>query len=101
MISSVIFSLLLSCLLVQSTTAADYPFRDPSLSFEERVDDLVGRLTLEEITEQTLSVFRNYTEGIPRLSINPYVWMAECSRGLVNTTGTAFPHSLAMASSFR
>ena len=40
MTSSVIISLLLSSLLVKSTAAFDYPFRDPSLTFEERVDDL-------------------------------------------------------------
>ena len=30
----------------------DYPFRNVSLPWEERVDDLVGRLTLEEIQQQ-------------------------------------------------
>lgn len=30
----------------------DFPFRDPTLSWEERVDDLVNRLTLEEMILQ-------------------------------------------------
>lgn len=30
----------------------DFPFRDPTLSWEERLDDLMGRLTLEEMVLQ-------------------------------------------------
>ena len=30
-----------------------YPFQDPSLPWDQRVDDLVGRLTLDEIAKQT------------------------------------------------
>ena len=38
----------LSAGLVASATGYEYPFLDPSLSFEERSADLAGRLTLEE-----------------------------------------------------
>ena len=31
-----------------TTSAQEYPFQDSNLSFEERVDDLISRLTLEE-----------------------------------------------------
>ena len=30
----------------------DYPFRNTSLTWKQRVDDLVSRLTLDEITQQ-------------------------------------------------
>ena len=30
-----------------------YPFLDPSLPWDKRVDDLVGRLTVDEIAKQT------------------------------------------------
>ena len=30
-----------------------YPFQDPSLPWDQRVDDLVGRLTIDEIAKQT------------------------------------------------
>lgn len=33
-------------------TVQSYPFRNISLTFEERVDDLVSRLTLEEMQLQ-------------------------------------------------
>ena len=37
----------------------DYPFRNVSLPWNERVDDLVSRLTLEEITLQVFISFIN------------------------------------------
>ena len=32
----------------------DYPFRNTSLPWKQRVDDLVSRLTLDEITQQVI-----------------------------------------------
>lgn len=32
--------------------ARDYPFRDPTLPWEQRLDDLIGRLTLGELVLQ-------------------------------------------------
>ena len=34
-------------------TSYKYPFQDPSLPWDQRVDDLVGRLTIDEIAKQT------------------------------------------------
>ena len=74
------------------------PFRDPSLPWDARVDDLVGRMTLPEIVPQTLA---GPTPAIPRLGIQPYVWSTECIRGQVSTNTTAFPQSLGLAATFR
>ena len=47
-----------------------YPFRNPSLSLEERVNDLVSRMTLQEKAYQLV-----YTApAIPRLGIPAYTW---------------------------
>ena len=45
-----------------------YPFKDPCLSMEERIDDLISCLTIEEKT--VLMV--NRSAGIKRLGIPPY-----------------------------
>jgi beta-glucosidase len=47
-----------------------FPFRNPSLSVNERVNDLVSRMTLQEKTDQLI-----YTApAIPRLDIPAYTW---------------------------
>lgn len=44
-----------------------FPFRDPQLPVEQRVEDLVSRLTLEEKVKQML----NSTPPVERLGILP------------------------------
>ncbi len=78
-----------------------YPFLDPELEWADRVDDLVGRLTLEEIVPQTMTIYGKETPGIPRLGINPYIWITECLSGQVNTNGTAFPQAIGLGATFR
>ncbi len=82
-------------------TGYKYPFQDPSLDWDVRVEDLVGRLSLQEVTDQTLAIYGKYTPSIERLGIKPYVWITECIHGEVNTNATAFPHSIGLAASFR
>ena len=78
----------------------DYPFQDPSLSWQQRVDDLVGRLTLDELVAQSMASYGGPTPSIDRLGIKPYIWITECLRGQFNTDATAFPQSIGMAASF-
>ena len=74
-----------------------YRFLDPDLPWNDRVDDLVGRLTLQEMVNQTMTGIN----GIDRLGIKPYVWSTECLRGHVGQFATAFPQSLGLAATFR
>lgn len=87
--------------VVSRDSAYLYPFRDPSLPLNERIDDLVQRLTLQEIVNQTYDYYPNPVLGIPRLGIKPYVWNTECLHGEIFTNATAFPQSIGIASSFR
>ncbi|XP_039209267.1 probable beta-D-xylosidase 2 isoform X1 [Crotalus tigris] len=83
----------------------DFPFRDPTLSWEERVDDLVNRLTPKEMI---LQMARGGAKGngpappIERLGIGPYNWNTECLRGDAEAQGwaTSFPQALGLAASF-
>lgn len=85
---------------------SDYPFRNTSLSWDVRVDDLVNRLTLEEIMVQMSKggsgPNASPAPGIPRLNIGPKSWNTECLRG-DGTSGpaTSFPQALGLAATFR
>ena len=68
------------------TAQETYPFRNPQLSVEQRVDDLVSRLTLEEKVKQML----NSTPPIDRLGIPAYNWWNECLHGIVQYDSVVF-----------
>ena len=104
-----IVCLLFIYLLIQDVTqpinAGDYPFQNTSLPWDERVDDLVGRLTLDELV---LQVARGGGPGngpapaIGRLGISPYQWNTECLRGDVEAgNATSFPQALGLSAMFR
>lgn len=91
---------------VQSSN--EFPFRNVSLPWSERVQDLVQRLTLEEIQQQMgrggAGPHGGPAPAIPRLGIGPYQWDTECLRGDANAPGkgaTAFPQSIGLAAAFR
>ena len=87
--------------LLWTCTAYQYPFLDPTLDWDERVEDLVDRLTIEEIITQSMMVYDQPNPGIPRLGIQPHVWISECLHGQVNSNGTTFPQSLGQSAAFR
>ena len=74
------------------------PFWNHQLGMEERVNDLVGRLTVEEKVAQML----NATPAIPRLGIPAYDWWNEVLHGVARTPFkvTVFPQAIAMAATF-
>lgn len=80
------------------TAQETYPFRNPQLSVEQRVDDLVSRLTLEEKVKQML----NSTPPIDRLGIPAYNWWNECLHGIGRTKYhvTVFPQAIGMAAAW-
>ncbi|KAK8789851.1 hypothetical protein WA158_006631 [Blastocystis sp. Blastoise] len=83
----------------------EYPFQDPSLSFEERAEDIVSRLTTQEMIDQMAygGNGNRPTGAIERLGIKPFVFSAECIAGDIDpATGntTSFPMSLGTSYSF-
>lgn len=78
-------------------TQTVYPFRNPSLSTEDRVADLVSRMTLKEKADQLL-----YTApAIPRLGIPSYNWWNEALHGVARSGyATVFPQSITVANSW-
>lgn len=80
-----------------TSTEITYPFRDPDLSIDNRVNDLVNRLTLTEKIEQL-----NYdAPAIERLDIPAYNWWNECLHGVGRAgKATVFPQAIGMAASW-
>lgn len=78
-------------------TAYEYPFQNPDLNTEERIEDLLGRLTIEEKVAQMM----NNTPAIERFGIPEYDWWNEALHGVARAgQATVFPQSIAMASTF-
>lgn len=75
-----------------------YPFLNYNLTFEQRVADLVSRLTPEEKVSQML----NASPAIPRLGIPAYDWWNETLHGVARTPFhvTVYPQAIAMAATF-
>jgi beta-glucosidase len=73
------------------------PFQNPSLPVEERVDDLVSRMTLEEKVLQ----MQHTAPAISRLGIPSYDWWNEALHGVARSGyATVFPQAIAMAATW-
>ncbi|MBN2535416.1 MAG: glycoside hydrolase family 3 C-terminal domain-containing protein [Spirochaetales bacterium] len=76
---------------------AQFIYKDPTRSIDERVDDLVSHMTIEEKTTQLLHISR----AIPRLDIPEYDWWNECLHGVARAgKATVFPQAIGMAATF-
>ena len=94
---------ILFCLVLFATAlslrAADpeYPFRNPELSMEQRIDDLLSRLTLAE----KIDMMQNGSKGVERLGIPDYNWWNEALHGVARAgVATVFPQAIGMAATF-
>ncbi|KAG8451444.1 hypothetical protein GDO86_003597 [Hymenochirus boettgeri] len=104
MAQTVLLSIIFLLSLAESF-GQEYPFMNPSLPWNERVNDLISRLTLEEMVLQLArgGVKQNGpAPPIPRLGVKPYSWNTECLRGDVQAPGwaTSFPQALGLAATF-
>ena len=80
-----------------SCFAQKLPYQDPTLSSEERANDLISRLTLKEKAE----LMQDQSPAIPRLGIKKFNWWSEALHGLANNDSvTVFPEPIGMAASF-
>lgn len=73
------------------------PYQNPDLTAEERADDLLQRLTLE----QKAMLMQNESAAIPELGIQAYNWWSEALHGAARSgVATVFPQAIGMAASF-
>ena len=86
----------LSQLLAQEV-AVDVPYLNPKLPVEQRVNDLISRMTLEEKASQ----LGHTAAAIPRLKVPEYNWWNEGLHGVARAgTATVFPQAIGMAATF-
>lgn len=91
------FVLFLAFVSCKTKTTYTYPFQNPDLPLEERVDDLVSRLTLEQKVSQMI----NESVAIDSLEIPAYNWWNEGLHGMARAgKATVFPQAIGMAASW-
>lgn len=87
------------CLVVGLGSAQDnqFPFQNYKFSIDERVDDLVSRMTLEEKVGQMM----NDAPAIPRLNVPAHEYWNECLHGVARAgKATVFPQAIGLAATW-
>ena len=85
-----------ACWLVLASAQYQYPFQNPSLSYKERVENLISLLTPEE----KVGLMMNKSASVDRLGIPSYNWWSEACHGVRQDGYTVFPQPIGMAAAF-
>jgi beta-glucosidase len=81
----------------KSQSPSDAPYQNSALPIEERVNDLVGRMTLDEKISQMI----DHAAPIPRLGVPKYDWWNEGLHGVAFAgPATNFPQVIGMAATW-
>ncbi|MFL6208561.1 MAG: glycoside hydrolase family 3 C-terminal domain-containing protein [Pyrinomonadaceae bacterium] len=92
----------LFCLLAAPPTrtsgqASPLPYKNPALPIEQRVNDLVARMTLEEKVSQ----MKNVARPVERLGIPEYEWWNEGLHGVARAGyATVFPQAIGLSATW-
>jgi len=80
--------------MVTNTSRA---FRDVELPIDDRIADLLARLSVEE----KIALMMDESPGVPRLGVAPYKWWNECLHGVARAgRATVFPQAIGLAATF-
>jgi beta-glucosidase len=72
-------------------------YQDTNGSIEERVDDLISRMTLDEKVSQLV----HEAKAIPRLDVPEYNWWNECLHGVARAgIATVYPQAIGLAATW-
>ncbi|XP_038073740.1 probable beta-D-xylosidase 2 [Patiria miniata] len=103
LLGGLFYIVLVQVIVLPGVVTTTFPFQDDSLPWDERLDDLMSRLALDEMTLQMArgGAFKNDpAPPIPRLGINPFIWDDECLHGDMVYNATSFPQSIGLAATF-
>ncbi len=92
------FNLLVLCISLNVIViSATDPYQDPNLPIDERVADLISRMTLTEKIAQ----LGNNSPAISRLGIGSYNYWSEALHGVARSgLATSFPQAIALSSTW-
>jgi beta-glucosidase len=76
--------------------ASKLPYMNPALPIDQRVDDLLKRMTIEEKVTQLV----NQARAVPRLGVPAYDWWSESLHGVAVNGTTEFPEPIGLAATF-
>lgn len=94
--ASYLFILIISLVSISNLKAQPI-YLNPEINLDDRVADLIDRLTLQEKVDQMLM----NTPGIPRLKIPPYDYWNEALHGVGRSgKATIFPQAIGLAATF-
>jgi len=92
-----VLSKLAICQQPANPVSGDGLYKNPQLPIEQRVDDLVSRMTLEEKVSQ----LGHTADAIPRLGVPEYNWWNEGLHGVARAGyATVFPQAIGLAATF-
>ena len=93
----ILIALLSLNMAVRGQQKYDFLFLNPDLKLSVRVDDLVGRLTIDEKISQMMDV----APAIERLGIPAYNWWNECLHGVARSgLATVFPQAIGLGATW-
>ena len=88
---------LFASLVILSGCGNQPAYKNSNLSPEERAEDLLQQLTLEE----KVALMMDNSKPVERLGIKPYNWWNEALHGVARSgLATVFPQPIGMAASF-
>lgn len=74
-----------------------YPFQNPKIPVEQRIENLLGLLTVDE----KIGMMMDNSKAVPRLEIPAYGWWNEALHGVARAgTATVFPQAIGMAATW-
>lgn len=83
--------------VVSAQTTYTFPFQNPTLPVDERVNDLVSRMTVDEKISQMMDV----APAVDRLGIPAYNWWNECLHGVARSgLATVFPQAIGLGATW-
>jgi len=79
-----------------TSSSKQLPYQNPTLPIDQRVDDLVSRMTLQEKASQVV----HQAAAIPRLGVPAYNWWHEALHGVLAKKSTVFPEPIGLGATF-